>query len=114
MVHTGDLMFAEAFPFIDPSSGGSVSGYIENVASIIDKIDADTIVIPGHGAVTDQNGLRNFHAMLIETRDAVKQIKDSGKSLQQAQKTGLSDKWSEWGNGFINHDRWIAILWEGS
>jgi len=114
VVHTGDLMFAEAFPFIDPSSGGSVSGYINNVASIIDKIDAETIVIPGHGAITDQQGLRGFHAMLVETRDVVKKMKDSGKSLQQAQEEGLAEKWKDWGNGFINHDRWIAILWEGS
>lgn len=114
VVHTGDLMFAGSFPFIDPSSGGSVSGYIDNVASIIEKIDADTIVIPGHGAITNQQGLGEFHAMLLETRAVVKKLKDSGKTLQQAQEIGLDDKWDSWGKGFINHDRWIAILWEGS
>ena len=114
VVHTGDLMFAEAFPFIDPSSGGSVSGYIDNVATIINKIDEETIVVPGHGAITNQQGLKSFHAMLTETRDAVREMKASGKSLEQAQSAGLSPKWQDWGNGFINHDRWIAILWEGS
>ena len=114
VVHMGDMMFAGRFPFIDPSSGGSVEGYIKNVGAIIEKIDSDTIVIPGHGDITDLKGLMTFHGMMKETRAAVAKMKADGKTLEQAQEIGLDEKWQDWSWGFIDEKRWIAILWEGT
>lgn len=113
VVHMGDMMFAGRFPFIDPGSGGSVDGYIKNVGAIIEKIDSDTIVIPGHGDITDLKGLMTFHGMMKETRAAVAEMKANGKSLEQAQEAGLDEKWQDWSWGFIDEKRWIAILWNG-
>jgi len=111
VVHMGDHMFAGRFPFIDTNSGGSVQGYIKNVATVIDKIDQETIVIPGHGKITNRDGLKDFHAMLLETTKTIAEMKSAGKTLEQAQATGLDKKWSDWGTGFINQNRWISIVW---
>lgn len=114
VVHMGDLMFADAFPFIDTHSGGSVAGYIDNLAAIIEKLDAQTIVIPGHGELTNLDGVKRFHAMILETQATVKEMKLAGKSLEQAQATGLSPKWKGWGDHFVNEKWWISMLWEGA
>lgn len=113
VVHMGDLMFAGMFPYIDPASGGSVAGYIKNVATVIDKIDRDTVVIPGHGEITNLQGLIDFHQMLLETSAAIKQMQADGKTLEQAQQLGLDKKWASWSWSFIDEKRWISILWEG-
>jgi len=113
VVHLGDLMFAGYFPYIDPSSGGSVAGYTKNVAAIIELIDDKTIVIPGHGNITNREGLQRFYDMIVETSATIKSMKEAGKTLEDATATGLSDKWQGWGDFFIDEKRWISILWEG-
>ena len=35
----------------------------------------------------------------------------AGKSLEEIQKAGLPSEWKDWGSGFINQDRWIAIVY---
>ena len=114
VVHMGDLMFQGKFPFIDISSGGSVNGYIQNVGEIIGLINDQTIVIPGHGEVTDKAGLTDFHNMMKETLETVQAMKSDGKTLEQVQTSGLPSKWKEWGTGFINEQFWIELLWNAS
>ncbi|MBT5031862.1 MAG: MBL fold metallo-hydrolase [Proteobacteria bacterium] len=114
VVHTGDLFFSGAFPFIDPDSGGSVAGYTANVAAIIALLDNDTVIIPGHGPVSTLDDLKGFQNMILETTAAVRAFKADGKSLEEAQAQGLSEEWVGWGDGFINHPRWISILWSGT
>ena len=111
VVHTGDLMFADKFPFIDKASGGSVDGYINNVQSIIDMIDANTIVIPGHGSIANVEDVKRFKAMIEATRVEVQELAAAGLTLEQAQAKGLDAKWASWGDFFIKEDRWIATLW---
>jgi glyoxylase-like metal-dependent hydrolase (beta-lactamase superfamily II) len=111
VVHMGDQFFSGRFPFVDLSSGGSVQGYMDNVAKVIARIPADAKIIPGHGPLSTLDDLKAFHAMMVETtglvRDAIKQ----GKTLEQAKQAGLPDKWKEWGSGFINTSRWIEIIY---
>ena len=114
VVHTGDLFFAGAFPFIDPGSGGSVAGYTANVAAVIELLDDDTVIIPGHGPISNLDDLKGFHSMILETTDTVKAFKVAGKSMEEAQTEGLSSKWDGWGEGFIDESRWINILWNGT
>jgi glyoxylase-like metal-dependent hydrolase (beta-lactamase superfamily II) len=57
VIHTGDLVFAGMYPFIDIDSGGSVAGVIAAVDRMLALADDGTRVIPGHGKVTDRAGL---------------------------------------------------------
>ncbi|MBT8114045.1 MAG: MBL fold metallo-hydrolase [Arenicella sp.] len=111
VVHLGDLMFADYFPYVDVDSGGSVTGYINNVAAIEAQLDDEHIVIPGHGQITDKQGVRRFHQMMIETTTAIAEMKSAGQSLQQIQQQGLGDKWQGWGDFFIDESRWISIVY---
>jgi glyoxylase-like metal-dependent hydrolase (beta-lactamase superfamily II) len=113
VVHMGDMMFAGYFPYIDPSSGGSVYGYTKAVAAILERIDDTTIVMPGHGAIGNKADVQKFYDMIVATSATVKSMKDAGKTLEQAQAKGLSDKWQGWGDFFIDEARWISILWAG-
>ena len=110
--HTGDLMFADKFPFIDKASGGNVDGYINNVQAIIDMVDADTVVIPGHGPLSKVDDIKRFKSMIETTREEVAVLKERGLTLEQAQAEGLDAKWASWGDFFIKEDRWIATLWD--
>lgn len=112
VMHTGDHMFKDWFPYIDKDSGGTVDGYINNVQAIMDMIDVDTIVIPGHGPIANLEDMQRFKDMIVATRAEVAALKASGLDLAAAQAQGLAGKWESWGTFFIKEDRWIATLWD--
>lgn len=110
VVHMGDHFFKDAFPFIDLGSGGSVAGYLANIETLLTRVDSSTVIVPGHGAVANKADLERYHEMLSATTGAVKAALASGLSLAQVIEQGLGDKWSSWGQGFINEEMWISTL----
>jgi glyoxylase-like metal-dependent hydrolase (beta-lactamase superfamily II) len=67
VIHTGDLVFAGMYPFIDLDSGGSVAGVIAAVDRMLALANEGTRVIPGHGKVTDRAGLEAYRQLLVVT-----------------------------------------------
>ncbi|WP_372619973.1 MBL fold metallo-hydrolase [Alteromonas stellipolaris] len=112
VMHTGDLFFNGVFPFIDLKSGGSVKGYIESVKQVMAKIDDDTVLIPGHGALSNKAEYTTFLAMIEETFAFVKAQKAQGKSLEAITEAGLDSQWDKWAWSFISEPKWIATLYE--
>lgn len=111
VIHMGDQFFNGRFPFIDLGSGGSVEGYIKNVETVLQKATDDMKIIPGHGPLATKKDLKAFHDMLVETTGVIRKAIAEGKSLEQAKAAGLPDKYKEWGAGFINHSRYIEIVY---
>ncbi|MBI5504311.1 MAG: MBL fold metallo-hydrolase [Deltaproteobacteria bacterium] len=64
VLHTGDLFFHDRFPNIDLEAGGSIKEWIGTIDRVL-ALDFDRI-IPGHGEVSDKEGLRRFQAFLRE------------------------------------------------
>lgn len=110
VVHLGDHFFKDAFPFVDLGSGGSVSGYIANIATLLSRVDSSTVIVPGHGSIADKADLKRYQAMLMETTTAVKASLSSGSTIAQVVEQGLDKKWSSWGQGFINEEMWISTI----
>ncbi len=83
VLHTGDTFWNPLYPFIDYSSGGNIDGMILANKNNLDIASADTIIIPGHGAVGTKAQLAEFHEMLAGVRDNVAKLKKEGKSLDE-------------------------------
>lgn len=111
MVHMGDLYFNGFFPFVDVGNGGNVISMSKHIDSILSRIDNNTIVIPGHGPMSNKAELASFNAMLKGTASEVRALKAKGLTLQKAQAKGLSDKWKDWTDGFIPTPTWIEIVY---
>ena len=111
VVHMGDLVFMGMFPFVDLDHGGDVEGLIRNVQSVIDQVKPDIKVIPGHGPLTDYEGLKTYHRMLVETTDLVRKAIKAGKSADDIKKLPPPEKWTTWGNGFIKTDQWMETIY---
>lgn len=111
VVHMGDLMFMGMFPFVDLDHGGDVEGLIRNVQSVIDQVARDMKVIPGHGPLTDYEGLETYHRMLVETTDVVRKAIEAGKTADDIKNLQLPEKWKPWGTGFIKTDKWMETIY---
>ncbi len=112
VVHMGDHFFSGFFPFVDIGSGGNVLTMAANIAAVLEQIDDNTKIIPGHGPLSAKADLQNFHDMLLGTAAEVKAMKDKGMSQEQAQKTGLSERWDTWTGGFMKTPVWIGIVYQ--
>lgn len=113
VVHMGDQFFNGKFPFIDLDSGGSIDGYIRNVATVLTKLPADAKIIPGHGPLATVEDLKSFHRMLVETTGYVQKKMHEGKTVEQIKADGLPAEWKSWGTGFINEGDWIGLIVQG-
>lgn len=110
VVHMGDLMFAGRFPFVDLDSGGDVEGYARNVAGVIDRLPADTRVIPGHGPLSSMDDLRRFHRMMVESIEMVRGKLERGATLDDIKADGVAEEWREWSWRFISTERWLETI----
>ena len=113
VLHMGDVFFKGSFPFIDVGSGGTVAGYIAAMKTAHDRVDENTKVIPGHGALSNRDDIAASIAMLEGVQGAIAKAIADGMSMEDAIKAKILSDWSEqWGKGFINADRMIALAWQ--
>jgi len=83
VVHMGDLFFNGGYPFIDVPHGGSIDGIIATLDQVLDMIDDETKVIPGHGLLSNRAELRKYRDMLAVIRDRVRKLIAEGKTLEE-------------------------------
>jgi len=82
-VHLGDVYNNAGYPFIDAGNGGSLDGMIHFCLETLKLIDADTVVIPGHGPVMDYQALQDYVEMLTVIRTRIVGLIDEGKTLEE-------------------------------
>jgi glyoxylase-like metal-dependent hydrolase (beta-lactamase superfamily II) len=71
VVHTGDVFVRYGLPFIDQPNGGSITGLIDAVDKIAEITDDETILIPGHGPLSNRRDLLDYREMLVTIRDSI-------------------------------------------
>jgi len=114
VLHTGDLYFQGGLPFVDLKSGGNVASFVTNVGTMIDKVQKDWVVIPGHGGLSNRQELIEYHKVLVDSVSHVTKMKADGLSLQQAQEEGLPSKFDDWALSFVDDKFWIKTVYSSS
>ncbi len=112
VIHTGDLMFAGMYPFIDLDSGGSVAGVIAACDRMLLLANDTTRIIPGHGKVTDRAGLLAYRNLLATNSVRMGELVKAGKTVEEvlaAKPFAEYDAKLAW--GFITAERYVQILY---
>jgi cyclase len=86
-VHMGDMFFHEFLPYIDSQNGANTGNWIKQLVKV-QSWDV-TAVIPGHGPLSDKEGLKKQIAYLTFLRQAVSDELQKGSGLE-AMKTGIT------------------------
>ncbi|HTK35474.1 MAG TPA: MBL fold metallo-hydrolase [Caulobacteraceae bacterium] len=77
----GDIVSTGArYPNIDVAAGGNINGIIAAVDAYIKRSNDKTKIVPGHGAMMDRAGLKEYRALLADARDRVAKLIKEGKT----------------------------------
>jgi glyoxylase-like metal-dependent hydrolase (beta-lactamase superfamily II) len=113
IAHLGDLFFNGLYPVVDISAGGSVQGMIDGIDTILPLLDAETTVIPGHGPVSNIEGLKAFRNMLVLVHSRVKALVEDGKTVDEVLALSPSYNFDEqWAWSFMPPERWVRLVYD--
>src|ERR1700732_3703280 len=112
VIQMGDLFFNGMYPYIDPGTGGTITGMIAAADRILSLASNDTKIVAGHGPLGNKAGLTKSRDMLVIARDRVQKLKSAGKPVQEAAaEKPFADLDPAWGNGIINSEQWVQIVY---
>jgi glyoxylase-like metal-dependent hydrolase (beta-lactamase superfamily II) len=89
VIVAGDVYNSDIYPPIDVDRGGSLEGEIGALNKLIDMSVTDaysqggTMIIPGHGWISDAADVGYYRDMLIIIRDRIQSMIDKGMTLAQ-------------------------------
>ncbi len=113
VLHMGDIMFNGFYPFIDLGSGGNIEGMIAGTAKALAIAGPGTRIIPGHGPLSDRDGLAAYRDMLIAARDRVQALMAKGASREQViAARPMADYDKVWGKRFIRPEQFIGFVYD--
>ena len=112
VLHTGDQYInLGGFPYIDRDVGGSAIGLRDNLAELLEMVDDETRIIPGHGPLATKADLARFHDFVSRSIAEIERRKKAGESLESLQQAGLPDEFDAYGKGFIAEPAWIGFVY---
>jgi glyoxylase-like metal-dependent hydrolase (beta-lactamase superfamily II) len=89
VISTGDVFSTLSYPLIDVDKGGSIQGIVDGLNRILDVAYAEfrsqggTMIIPGHGRLSDVADVANYRNMMSIIRDRVQNMIGKGMSLEE-------------------------------
>jgi len=96
VIAAGDIFMTTTYPAIDVKAGGTIDGVLAGLNKILDlcipkeKQEGGTMVIPGHGRISDEADVLEYRDMLKIIRDRILDAVKKGRTLQQVQTAGLT------------------------
>ena len=92
VIATGDILDLRHFPVIDSARGGSIQGELEGLNHLLELTvpamplvlkPGRTLLVPGHGRISDYSELVEYRDMVTTIRDIVQEQIKKGMTLEQ-------------------------------
>ena len=120
VISAGDVFGTTSYPVIDIPGGGSYAGIVSALERLVDIIipvygqDGGTLVIPGHGRLSNLGDVLNYREMVIVVRDRMQGMIDAGMTLEQVKAAKPTQDYDPvYGSttGFWTTDRFIEAAY---
>jgi cyclase len=110
----GDLMTNGSYPIIDESSRGSLRGMIEASEDLLALANAETVVVPGHGAIGNRQDLLGFRDMLCAVEGRIKSLIAARLPVAEIISAAPTrDFDAVWGRGYVTGDFFVCMVRAG-
>jgi len=111
VAHVGDVYRADGYPFVDTANGGSLAGLVAAIETVLSRVDARTVIVPGHGPVSNRAELAAYRDMLVAVGRRVRELVDGGASVDEvlaARPTAAFDE--HYGEAGESAERFVRVL----
>jgi glyoxylase-like metal-dependent hydrolase (beta-lactamase superfamily II) len=91
VIAVGDVYSTVSYPMIDLQRGGSIKGVVDGLNQLLDlvvsgeKTEGGTMIVPGHGRISDEADLVEYRDMTTIIRDRIQDMVNRGMTLAQVQ-----------------------------
>jgi glyoxylase-like metal-dependent hydrolase (beta-lactamase superfamily II) len=91
VIAAGDIYSTVSYPIIDAERGGSINGVLDGLNQLLqlviagEKTEGGTMIVPGHGRISDEADLVEYRDMVTIVRDRVQDMVKRGMTLAQVQ-----------------------------
>jgi cyclase len=82
VVALGDIYWNGQYPSMDVGSGGSMAGTVAAIEAALARANARTVIIPGHGPVSNRTELAAYRDMLVGVGSKVRKALEQGMGLE--------------------------------
>jgi len=79
----GDYIRTLGYPRIDLANGGSMKGLLAAFDQTLKLAGPNTKIIPGHGAITDRNGVASQRDLVMKVSAKIRPLVKKGKSVEE-------------------------------
>jgi cyclase len=79
----GDYIRTVGYPRADLRNGGTLKGLLAGLGETIGRAGPRTRIIPGHGAITDRNGVIAQRDLILAVRDKVAPLVARGLTIEE-------------------------------
>ena len=83
VLSVGDYIRTVGYPRADLRNGGSLKGLLAGLGETIGRAGPRTRIIPGHGPVTDRNGVIAQRDLILAVRDKVAALVQRGLTVEE-------------------------------
>jgi cyclase len=89
VISAGGLYDTDSYPLIDLEKGGTLQGIIDGLDLILDiavpghQEEGGTMIVPGHGHISDEADVVEYRDMLVIFRDRIQDMMKKGMTLEQ-------------------------------
>jgi glyoxylase-like metal-dependent hydrolase (beta-lactamase superfamily II) len=89
VIAAGDIFDMTHYPVIDVEKGGSINGVVDGLNKILDlvipefRMEGGTMVVPGHGRLSDGADVAYYRDMVTIIRDRVQDMIKKGMTLER-------------------------------
>ena len=113
VIHTGDVYFNGRYPFIDTSSGGSITGMLEATEKVLALAGDNTKIIPGHGALSNRAELEVYRQMLMDVKAKTEEAISQGLTLEEFIASDPTAEYDDtWGQDFLTPEQFQTIVYQ--
>ncbi len=90
VVAAGDVYVTTSYPVIDAQRGGSIQGVLDGLNFLLElvvsgeKTEGGTMIVPGHGRISDEADLVEYRDMVTILRDRIQDLVKKGMTVEQA------------------------------
>jgi cyclase len=96
VIAAGDIYMTTTYPIIDVAHGGTIDGVITGLNKILDisfpefRSEGGTMIVPGHGRLSDMADVAYYRDMLTIIRDRVQDAIKKGQTIEQVKAAKLT------------------------